>query len=98
MTQVTWRAPDELAERVRESAARAGRSMNEFITGVLDAATDPESAGTEIERIRERLARAGVLADHGPRHRRPDAESVAQARRAAAHGTPLSELVERGRG
>ncbi len=98
MTQVTWRAPDELAERVRESAARSGQSMNEFITSVLDAATDPESAGTEAERIRERLARAGLLADRGPQRRRPGSGAVSRARRAAGAGTPLSELVARGRG
>jgi len=71
--------------------------MDEFITSVLGAATGPESAGTEAERIRERLARAGVLVERGPWHRRPDAEAAGRARRAAGRGTPLSELVARGR-
>ena len=36
--------------------------MNEYVTIVLEAATDPSLAGTEVERTRERLARAGLLA------------------------------------
>jgi hypothetical protein len=58
--------------------------MDEFITSVLGAATGPESAATEAERIRERLARAGVLVERGPWHRRPDAEAAGRARHAFA--------------
>jgi hypothetical protein len=95
---MTWRAPDELAERVRLTAARQGKSINEYITRVLDAATDPDLAGSEAQQIRERLARAQILVSSGPRHPRPDPEAVARARRAAAEGTPLSELIDRERG
>lgn len=63
MSQVMWRAPDELVARVREVARRTNTSMNEFMTRVLDAATNPDVAGDEVTRIRERLARAGLLAD-----------------------------------
>ena len=98
MSQVTWRASDELVERARSVAADAGRSLNDFITHVLTAAVDPDQAGTEIERMRERLRRAGVLAETGPPVRRPDPETAAAARRAAGAGTPLSDWVSEGRG
>lgn len=99
MTQVTWRAPAELVERGRQAAAREGRSLNEWITRLVHAATDPELAGSDVERLRERLARAGLLASERPRkRRRPDPEAVTRARREAGRGTPLSTLVSEGRG
>lgn len=100
MTQITWRAPDELADRVRRMAASNHRSVNDFITRVLDAATNPELAGTEAEQTRERLARAGILASVPPQQvrERPDEDAVARARRAAGRGTPLADLVSRDRG
>jgi predicted transcriptional regulator len=100
MTQITWRASDELADRVRRMAARNHRSVNDFITRVLDAATNPDLAGTEAEQIRERLARAGILASMPPQQgrRRPDKDALAGARRAAGRGTPLADLVSRDRG
>lgn len=72
--------------------------MNDLLTQVLDAATDPERAGTEAERLRERLARAGILASPGAARRRPDPAAVAEARQAAGRGTRLAELVARDRG
>jgi hypothetical protein len=97
MSQMTWRADDELLDRVRRAAERQGRSMNDYVTAVLDAATDPSLAGTEAERLRERLDRAGLLAPVGHRRRRPSAREVARARTAAGAGTPLSQLVSEGR-
>jgi len=98
MAQVTWRTPDELLERVRHAASGSGRSVNEWITRVLDAATDPELSGSDADRVRERLARAGLLAEPSSRQvTRPPAEAVDDARRAAGQGTPLSDLVSDGR-
>jgi len=97
MTQMTWRSPDELLERVRRAAAQQGRSMNEFVTAVLDAATDPEQASSDAERLRERLDRAGLLVPAGPSRRRPDSDRVEAARTKAGTGTPLSRLVDEGR-
>lgn len=94
MVQMTWRGDDELIGRVRREAARQGRSVNDYLTAVLDAATDPDLAGNEAAVLRERLARAGLLAPPGPVRERPPGDSVAQARRAAARGTKLSEVVE----
>jgi uncharacterized protein (DUF1778 family) len=98
MAQMTWRAPEELMDRVRAAAQREGRSMNEYVTWVLAAATDPELAGEEITRVRERLARAGLLAPTGTPRGRPDEAAVARARAAAGRGKSLSEFVREGRG
>jgi hypothetical protein len=98
MTQVTWRAPDELVDRVRAAAAREGRSLNDYLTRLARAATDPSLAGSDLEQLRERLARAGLLAPAGVPRQRPDADAVAQARRRAGQGTSLADLVIEGRG
>lgn len=98
MTQVTWRASDELVERIREAASRRGWSLNEYITRLAQAATDPAFAGDDVERLRERLRLAGLLVEAGPRRTRPDRDTVARARRVAGEGTSLSSLVARGRG
>jgi hypothetical protein len=71
--------------------------MNDYITAVLDVATDPNLAGTEADRLRERLAHAGLLAPVGRRRQRPSAGEVAEARAAAGKGASLSDLVSKGR-
>jgi hypothetical protein len=72
--------------------------MNEYLTQVLDAATNPDFAGDEAARVRERLERAGLLLEPRSPRVRPDAEEVARARAAAGAGTLLSQLVDEGRG
>lgn len=94
---MTWRSHDELHERVRRAAAQHGRSMNEFVTLVLDAATNPELAGSDAERLRERLDQAGILVPAGPPRWRPDPDRVEAARARAGMGTALSQLVSEGR-
>ncbi|CAN5291045.1 hypothetical protein BH20ACT3_BH20ACT3_06170 [soil metagenome] len=99
MTQVTWRATEELVERVRAVAAQDGRSLNDFLTRLARAATDPELAGADAARLRERLARAGLLVTpDGPPRPPPDPDVVAAARRRAGSGTPAADLVAEGRG
>ncbi len=100
MTQVTWRAPDDVVARVRQQAAEHGRSLNDWLTTVLTAVADPASAGTEAAVLRERLARAGLL-EHVEVHAvtRPDAELVRAARAAAgASGPMVSDIVLEQRG
>ncbi len=97
MSQMTWRASDELIERVKSVAAQQGRSMNDYLTWVLSAAVDPDFAADEAERTRERLRRAGVLAPAGEPRQRPDPARVAAAQRDASGGTSLAELVGDGR-
>jgi hypothetical protein len=97
MEQMTWRAPADLIERVRRAAQRQHRSMNDYVTSILDAATNPRLASDEAERLRERLDLAGLLAEPGERHRRPPREDTASARRRAGKGTALSQLVSEGR-
>lgn len=98
MGQVSWRADDGLVERVRGAARRSGRSLNEYITAVLDAATDPAMAGSEAVSVRERLALAGLLEEPpAASGRRPSKRAVAAAGGRAATGTPLDELISSGR-
>jgi hypothetical protein len=94
MAQVTWRPPDELLERVRHAATSSGQSVNEWMTRVLDAATDPELSGSEVDRVRERLSRAGLLEEPSDRQvTRPDPALVAEASARAGRGTPLSQII-----
>ena len=67
--------------------------MNDYVTAVLDAATNPDLADDETTRLRERLARAGLLAPSGGPRRRPDRTKVTEARTRAGQGTPMSKLV-----
>lgn len=97
MTQVTWRAPEELVARVRRAADQRGSSVNEFVTRVLDAATDPELTDDESLRVRERLAAAGLLAPVGPPRPRPASDDLAGARRRAGQGHQLADLIREGR-
>ncbi|MGH3768357.1 MAG: transcriptional regulator [Pseudonocardiaceae bacterium] len=97
MAQVTWRAPDELVARIRRAAEQRGSSINEFVTRVLDAATDPELTDDESLQVRERLAAAGLLAPVGPPRPRPAEDDVAGARRRAGQGYPLADLVRESR-
>ena len=94
---MTWRAPADLIERVRRAARRQHRSMNDYVTAVLDAATNPRLASSEAERLRERLEQAGLLAEPGERRRRPPREEAAGARRRAGTGTALAQLVSEDR-
>jgi plasmid stability protein len=98
MAQVTLRIPDELLDRLKQVCAAQGRSLNNWAAAVLSAAVDPDLAGDEAQRTRERLARAGLLLDlGGRRRRRADGAAAARARAAAGRGRPLSDLVEEGR-
>lgn len=92
-TQVSWRADADLIVRVKRAAADSGRSLNEYISVVLDAVTDPAHEADEAVRIRERLARAGLLV--APQHagRRPSRAALARAAERAAQGTPAARLV-----
>ena len=71
--------------------------MNEYVTAVLDAATNPDLTGDEAASLRERLAQAGLLAPPGAPRTRPVEADLARARVAASGGTPVSALVEQGR-
>ena len=98
MRQVVWRADDELVARVQGAARHQGYSMNRYLTRVLDAATNPDLASSDLERVVERLSQAGLLALPGTPRERPDRRRVARARRAAAAGASAAELVSEGRG
>lgn len=96
---MTWRASDALMERVRVAAVSRGMSLNQFVTEVMDAATNPELARTDLAWVTERLAHVGLLAAPGAPRARPDAAEFAAARRAAGRGGPLaSDIVTNDRG
>ncbi|WP_423919495.1 transcriptional regulator [Candidatus Poriferisodalis sp.] len=98
MQQITWRADDELVARVKVSAQHQRVSMNEYLTRIAQAATDPSLLSNEIEEIRSRLRLAGLLSDFEAHDAvRPDEEVVEAARRRAGPGTPLSELIRANR-
>lgn len=97
MAQLTLRIDDELADAIKAAAVARRHSVNRFATEVLRAAVDPDLAGDEAQQVRERLARAGLLAESGQVRPRPDAAAVARARRRAGRGTRLSDLVSGGR-
>ena len=98
MAQVSWRADDEIVDRVRQAAARSSRSLNEYITVVLSAATDPAFSGSEADAVRERLALAGLLEEStAAPARRPSERAVIKAGQRAASGTPLDKLISSGR-
>lgn len=98
MSQVTWRAPDELVRRVQNAATTAGRSLNQFITVVLDAATDPDAVGDEAARVRERLALAGLLVLNDAARPSVDPAALAAAKARAGQGVSLVDLVTSDRG
>lgn len=98
MGQVSWRVDDELLERVRDAAREHGWSLNLYVTRVMDAATDREHAASGTERARERLSRAGLLAEAAPPVRRPGRAAVRRAGKAAAGGSSVADLVSQGRG
>ncbi len=94
MQQITWRAPDELAASLRAQASHLQMSMNEYLTRIVQAATDPAFAESLVEEIRARLRLAGLLAESSaPPATIPDPETAAAARRRAGSGTPLSDIV-----
>ena len=96
---MTWRASDELLEQVRRSAQRHGKSLNDWVTTVMAAATDPAYASDEATALRERLDRAGLLETAtGDAPRRSAARQVAAARARAGRGQPLADLVTGQRG
>ncbi len=98
MQQVTWRADEELVARVKMRAQEQQVSMNEFLTRIAQAATDPSNSSSAVEEIRTRLKLAGLLSDfRAPDVEPPDEEEVAAARKRAGQGTPLSELVRANR-
>lgn len=98
MSQMTWRAPEELIRDVERVAAQRGPSVDEFVTQLVLAATDPQHAADLDDRIRERRARSGLLAPSAPGPAPAvDPDAVAAARREAGQGTALSQVLGEGR-
>lgn len=98
MAQLTLRVPDRLAAQLKARAGSREESVNHYATAVLAAAVDPDLAATDVERLRERLARAGLLNEAPPvRASRPSEAELESAREAAGAGTSLGQLIREGR-
>lgn len=93
MTRVMWQASDELMERVRAAAELRGRTLNDYMSSVLDAATNPDLGGTEAERLRVRLERAGILARPGKAARWPVGRELSRPAYPAKAFEDLSAIV-----
>ena len=99
MKQLTLRVPDDLAADLTRVAGDRGQSVNAFATLGLRALVDPDAAGDELERIRERLRRAGVAVYTPTRDVvAPDPEAAAEARAALGSGQLVSDIVSEQRG
>ncbi|SRR6266508_1621234 len=99
MAQLSIRLPDELAEDLKAAAREHGRSVNALVVDAVRAMVDPEHAGDEVQQLRERLRRAGLLhIPHKTRGTRPTDEEFEAARREAGKGKPLSKIVIENRG
>jgi hypothetical protein len=61
MVRLNLRIDDALADDLRAMAARRGESVNAMATTVFRALTDSNASGRDVQQIRERLARAGLL-------------------------------------
>jgi hypothetical protein len=100
MRQVTLRVDERLADFLKQAAAARSESVNAYAQVVLSAAVDPVFASDETEQLRERLKRAGLLAEPtGVSHPVPDDATLAQARKRAGRGKrALSALLIEDRG
>jgi plasmid stability protein len=99
--QLTLRIPDDLHRRLKAEAAERGTSVNLYAQAVLAASIDPETATTEIERMRERMRRAGLLAESidPPEEVAGDKElSASLDQPAVARWLTLAIIEDRGRG
>jgi hypothetical protein len=99
MEQFSVRLSDERGRAVRRLAADRGRSINQTFEDLVAAATDPALAADDLQALRERLARAGLVFDVSelPGDVAPTDEELARARATAGRRTPLARLVSEGR-
>jgi predicted transcriptional regulator len=98
MAQLTIRLDDDLADACKRVAAAEAKSLNGWVVAVLALATDPDHEPSGLERTRERMRRAGVLAEF-PRSSgsRPPAPAFREARAAGGRGTPSEVLIRQDR-
>jgi plasmid stability protein len=64
MVAVTVRdVPDDVRDELASRAARAGKSLQEYLRGVLVAAAEKPSLDDVLARARARVTATGVLVD-----------------------------------
>lgn len=100
MAQISLRISDDLARDVKADARRQKLSVNGYITFILKSASNPDFGGSEAERVRDRLRRAGLLEEWigEPEVQPPTTEEFETARAKASKGKSLTDLVLEERG
>ena len=84
--------------RVKLTAQHLDLSMNEYLTQIARAATDPSLSSNSADAVRAKLRLAGLLVEPDyPNFPPPDEALVEEAMERAGQGTPLSELVRANR-
>lgn len=92
--QITIRTTPDLVLRVKAAAAAEGKSMNEFVSHLIEVAVDPSRATSEDERLVARLRAAGLLSENwGPPIAGPDPELLARAQAKLRGARPAHEYV-----
>lgn len=101
MAQLSLRIDDALHRRARQAADAAGVSLNSYIGRVLSVAVDPSADEPDADRIRARLAAAGVIDSPvpppPPDHSSSDEQRFQDALARSGGGTPGSALIEQER-
>lgn len=101
MAQLSLRIDDALHQRATQVAAASGLSLNRYIARVLAVAVDPAADEPEADRIRSRLAAAGLIDSPVPPapadHSSADEERFQAALARSRGGTPGSLLIEQER-
>ncbi len=97
MAQLSLRIDDDLHRRARQAAAASGVSLNGYITRLLTVAMDPAADEPDADRIRARLAAAGLIDSAtrpaAPQHTPADEERFQAALSRSRGGTTGSSLV-----
>lgn len=97
MSQLTIDLPQDVFERLRSAAVRAGKPVELLVRELLSERL-PHTGSSDRAQAREVLRAAGLLADPTPDMRALAAQSTAtlddvQATFARIGGQPLSEIV-----
>lgn len=87
------RIDDELHARVKAKAAAEDRSVNELVTGLLEAAVERNETQQEWH---ERMIAEGKLVSFEPERKPPGRDEL--ERRSRGWGTAVSEALEWTRG
>jgi hypothetical protein len=99
VAKLTVRLSDDLLADAKREAALRELSLNGWVMAVIRAAVDPDSEDDERSRVREKLRKAGILAEIPRMHvDRPDPKVLQAADTRITRGKLLSDVVREDRG